>query len=284
MFPSKTIDVKAFIDARPISRYQWLLVALCFLVVATDGMDVAIMGFVAPAILQEWGISRPAFGLVMSAAPIGLVIGALLAGPSSDRLGRKIVLLTSVFLFGLFTVATVLVTNVQELIALRFLTGLGLGAVTPSAVALTGEYSPQRLRASFVLAIYCGFSLGFVAASFAAGELLPRFGWTSLFWVGGLVPIALSILLWFALPESLAFLVRSKARFAQLAAVVRRIAPHLAVDSHTVFADEQGNGERGAISSLFKEGRTRGTLLLWLVFFINLAVFYFMQSLKSKCR
>src|SRR5579884_528084 len=100
MTSATTIDVKAFIDERPISSYQWLLVALCFLVVATDGMDVAIMGFVAPSILQDWGISRPAFGLVMSAAPIGLVIGALLAGPSSDRFGRKVVLITSVLLFG----------------------------------------------------------------------------------------------------------------------------------------------------------------------------------------
>jgi MFS family permease len=77
MTSGKTIDIKAFIDARSISPYQWLLVALCFLVVTADGMDVAIMGFVAPSIIHDWGISRPAFGLVMSAAPLGLVIGAL---------------------------------------------------------------------------------------------------------------------------------------------------------------------------------------------------------------
>ena len=77
-----TVDIKSFIDGRPISAYQWLLVALCFLVIAADGMDVAIMGFVTPSILQEWDISRTAFGIVISAAPFGLVIGALVAGPS----------------------------------------------------------------------------------------------------------------------------------------------------------------------------------------------------------
>jgi AAHS family 4-hydroxybenzoate transporter-like MFS transporter len=87
MTSGKAIDIKAFIDERPISPYQWLLVALCFLVVTADGMDVAIMGFIAPAIIHDWGISRPAFGLVMSAAPLGLVIGALAAGPASDRVG-----------------------------------------------------------------------------------------------------------------------------------------------------------------------------------------------------
>lgn len=99
-----TVDVKAFIDERPISAFQWFLVAMCFVLVAADGMDVAIMGFVTPSILQEWDISRPAFGLVISAAPFGLVLGALVAGPSSDRLGRKIVLVVSVFLFGIFTI------------------------------------------------------------------------------------------------------------------------------------------------------------------------------------
>ena len=75
-----------------------------FLVVVADGMDVAIMGFVTPSDLEEWGISRPAFGIVISAAPFGLVIGALVAGPPSDRVGRKPVLTASVFLFGLFTI------------------------------------------------------------------------------------------------------------------------------------------------------------------------------------
>ena len=101
---ANAIDIKAFIDERRISAFQWFLVAMCFLVVVADGMDVAIMGFVTPPILQEWNISRPAFGFVISAAAFGLVIGALVAGPSSDRFGRKVVLTASVFVFGLFTI------------------------------------------------------------------------------------------------------------------------------------------------------------------------------------
>src|SRR6266403_998588 len=103
---ANTVDIKTFIDGRPISAFQWLLVAMCFLVVVADGMDVAIMGFVTPSILQEWDISRAAFGIVISAAPFGLVIGALVAGPSSDRFGRKIVLTVSVFVIGVFTLLT----------------------------------------------------------------------------------------------------------------------------------------------------------------------------------
>src|SRR5580692_4692447 len=130
------IDIKAFIDERPISAYQWLLVVLCFLVVTADGMDVAIMGFVAPSIIHDWGISRPAFGLVMSAAPIGLVIGALTAGPASDRIGRKWVLITSIFLFGIFTIATAFTQSPATMALLRLLTGIGLGAAMPNTTTL----------------------------------------------------------------------------------------------------------------------------------------------------
>ena len=127
------VDVKAFIDERPMGPMQWLLLGLCFLVVAVDGMDVAIMGFLAPSILQEWGGSRASFGVVMSAAPFGLVIGALLAGPASDRLGRKTVLTASVALFGLFTLGTAFTHDLAEMAVLRLLTGIGLGAAMPNS-------------------------------------------------------------------------------------------------------------------------------------------------------
>src|SRR6202000_2826394 len=124
-------DVKAFIDQRGLTSTQWLLLMLCFLVVAVDGMDVAIMGFLGPSILGAWHASRASFGAVMSAAPIGLVIGALVAGPSSDRFGRKVVLVASVALFGLFTIGTAFTGSLSEMALMRLLTGLGLGAAMP---------------------------------------------------------------------------------------------------------------------------------------------------------
>src|SRR5919206_5179036 len=110
-----TVDIKAFIDAQRITAYQWLLVAICFMIVVADGMDVAIMGFVTPSVLKEWDISRPAFGIVISAAPFGLVIGALVAGPSSDRFGRKPVLITSILLFGLLTLGSAYASTPTEM-------------------------------------------------------------------------------------------------------------------------------------------------------------------------
>ena len=132
MTTKQRLDIRAYINERGMSGYQWLMLGLCFLIVATDGMDVAIMGFLAPDITREWGISKASFGVVMSAAPIGLAVGALLVGPLSDRFGRKKLLVASIALFGLFNLASAFAGNTVALSLLRFLTGLGLGAAMPS--------------------------------------------------------------------------------------------------------------------------------------------------------
>jgi AAHS family 4-hydroxybenzoate transporter-like MFS transporter len=275
---SDSIEVLEMFDNRKVSRFQYIVVALCGLVLFIDGFDTQAMSYILPLLAKEWAIPVKTIGTIFSSTLVGLMVGYLVLSPLSDKFGHRRVILASTFFFGLCTLLTVMATNVPELLILRFFTGVGLGAAAPGAIALTGEYSPKRLRASFVLAIYCGFSLGFVVAGFAAGLLLPQFGWHSLLWVGGGTPILLSVLLFFALPESLAFLARRKEDLERLRAILGRIDPLLAANCKMASADGQGNAKRAAITSLFKSNRTRGTLLLWLVFFLNLAAFYFMQS------
>lgn len=275
---SSPIQVSEIFDNRKVSGFQYMVVALCGLVLFIDGFDTQAISYIMPLLAKDWGIPATMLGTIFSSTLVGLMVGYLALSPLSDKFGHRRVILASTFFFGLCTLLTVMATNVQELLVLRFLTGLGLGAAAPGAIALTGEYSPKRLRASFVLAIYCGFSLGFVAAGFAAGQLLAPFGWKSLLWVGGAFPMALAVLLFFALPESLAFLGRREKDWDQLRAILRRIDPALAANANTAPPGSQGSGKRAAISSLFKDGQTSGTLLLWLVFFLNLAAFYFMQS------
>ncbi|MFZ6649334.1 MFS transporter [Undibacterium sp. TJN25] len=273
-----SIGVSDIIEKRKVGAFQYMIVVLCGLVLFIDGFDTQAISYILPLLAKDWQIAPKLLGPIFSSTLVGLMIGYLFVSPLSDKYGHKRVMVIATLLFGAFTAGTVLATNVTELMALRFLTGVGLGAAAPSAVALTGEYVPQRLRATFVLAIYCGFSLGFVVAGFVAGELLPRFGWTSLLWAGSIPPILLGFVLMAVLPESIAFLARRKSHFAKLAAIVRRLDPTLHVDSNTVFTEAQNDGKRAAITALFQMGRTGGTLLLWLVFFINLAIFYFMQS------
>src|ERR1700759_5498708 len=137
-----TIEVQSFIDGERFSAYQCVILILCFLVVAADGFDTAAVGFIAPSLIGDWGITRAALGPVMSAALVGLGIGALAAGPCADRIGRKTVLVLSVFLFGLWSLAAARATSIESLTLLRFFTGLGLGAAMPNAVTLMSEYAP----------------------------------------------------------------------------------------------------------------------------------------------
>ena len=98
-----TIDIQAFINEHPFTKYQWMILALCFITVAMDGFDTAIIGFIASDLVQEWGVEKSALGPVMSAALVGLAVGALTAGPLADRVGRKIVLIMSIVVFGGFS-------------------------------------------------------------------------------------------------------------------------------------------------------------------------------------
>src|SRR5438445_13230771 len=110
-----------------MSALQWTIVVLCFLVVALDGLDTAVIGFVAPAIVREFAVTKSALSPVFSAALFGMAIGAFIAGPSADKIGRKPVLIVSVLAFGLFTMGCAWSHSIGELTLLRFLAGLGLG-------------------------------------------------------------------------------------------------------------------------------------------------------------
>lgn len=278
MSAAKTIDVKAFIDERPISAYQWLLVLLCFLVVAADGMDVAIMGFVAPAILQEWGLSRPAFGLVMSAAPLGLVIGALLAGPSSDRFGRKPVLIGSVALFGLLTVATAYTRTPTEMALLRLLTGIGLGAAMPNTTTLLSEYAPSRKRSLMITLMFTGFNLGSALVGFAAGALIPLHGWRSVLLLGGAVPLLLVPLLLVLLPESARLMAAQGRAAARIGATLARVCRVQFAGDERFVSNEPPLPTRKPIGVLFAPQYGVMTVALWVTYFMGLMVIYLLTG------
>ncbi len=274
----REIDIKSFIDQQPISAFQWVLVALCFLVVVADGMDVAIMGFVTPTILQEWKISPSTFGLVISAAPLGLAIGALIAGPSSDRFGRKIVLTLSVLLFGLFTIAAAYASSPAEMAALRLLAGMGMGAAMPNATTLLSEYAPQRRRSLMITIMFTGFNLGSAVIGFAAGAMIPAFGWRSVLLLGGAVPLALLPLLLLFLPESARLLALRGAVAAVIAKVLGRVPGYRFSGEESFVSIEPALPTRKPISLLFSQGYGLMTVALWVTYFMGLLVIYLLTG------
>src|SRR3954467_10884661 len=274
----KAVDIKSFIDEQPISAFQWLLVALCFMVVVADGMDVAIMGFVTPSILTEWSISRPAFGIVISAAPFGLVVGALVAGPSSDRFGRKPVLVVSVLIMGLLTLATAWASSATEMAFLRFLAGTGMGAAMPNASTLLSEYAPQRRRSLMITIMFTGFNLGSAAIGFAAGSLIPQYGWRSVLMLGGIVPLLLVPFLILFLPVSARLLALRGAASSRIAATLGRVTGYRFSGHETFVSNEAPVQARSSIGVLFSQGFAGMTIALWVTYFMGLMVIYLLTG------
>ncbi|MBB1605572.1 MULTISPECIES: MFS transporter [Pseudomonas] len=274
-----TLDVQSFINAQPLSAYQYRIVLLCFLIVFLDGLDTAAMGFIAPALTQDWGIDRASLGPVMSAALIGMVFGALGSGPLADRFGRKVVLVAAVFLFGLFSVLCAFSANLDQLLVLRLLTGVGLGAAMPNATTLLAEYTPERLKSLLVTSMFCGFNLGMAGGGFISAKLIPAFGWHSLLLLGGVLPLALALVLLLWLPESARFLVVRNRGDARVRKALAPIAPAEVAMAGGFSVPEQGSAPSGNVLKVVFAGRySAGTLLLWLTYFMGLVIVYLLTS------
>lgn len=275
---TNVLDVRQFINERGMSKYQWLILALCFLIVAVDGIDVAIMGFIAPAILHEWAISKAAFGVVMSAAPLGLVVGALVAGPTSDKFGRKVVLATSVAFFGIFTILTAFSQNVTEMALLRLLTGVGLGAAMPNASTLVSEYVPERRRSLLVTLMFTGFNLGSAAVGFIAAALIPVYGWKAVLLTGGVLPLILLPLLITFLPESVRFMAVRRAPAEKIAKVLGKVSGDKISENTRFMSTEAIGTVKAPVSQLFAKGYRLMTPGLWVTYFMGLMVIYLLTG------
>ena len=253
---------------------------MCALIVSVDGFDAQAMGYVAPALTAALHIPRSVLGSVISTGLFGMMIGALLSGPVADQVGRKPVLVVCALIFGVGSLLTATATSVEALIGFRVLTGLGMGGAMPNAIALTSEYMPRRRRPTAVIAMICGFSLGAALGGFVAAALIPRFGWESVFVVGGVVPIAIAVAAFFLLPESIRFLLVKGAQDGRARQYVARMAPDAVIPRELSpgIDEHQSHGGVFVVKQLFTEGRAAGTAMIWVVYFMNLLNLYFLTS------
>jgi AAHS family 4-hydroxybenzoate transporter-like MFS transporter len=275
---ASTVDVAAFIDAQPVGAFQIKLLLICASVLFLDGFDTTAIGYVAPALAKEWNLGRGALGPVFSAGLSGLMIGALLFGPLADRIGRKKIIIFSTLAFGIGTLITALANDVNTLFAIRLLTGLGLGGAMPNTIALTSEFSPHRRRATMVMVMFVGFSIGAALGGFVAAALIPQFGWRSVFVVGGAAPLLLAPILALRLPESVRFLALSGRATVLVAQLLGFINAKAVFAADTRFVVDEPALKGIPVQHLFRGGRTLATLLLWVVFFMSLLDLYFLSN------
>jgi AAHS family 4-hydroxybenzoate transporter-like MFS transporter len=268
-------DIGAILEHGPWSSYSKLVLALTAFAIILDGFDNQVIGFAMPAILKEWQVDRVAMAPVLSASLIGMTIGSALAGSFGDRIGRRLMLVACVFLFGAATALVAQVDGINALMILRLIAGMGLGGAMPNAASLIAEFTPRRHRIIAVSFAAVCVPLGGVLGGFLAAEMLPAIGWRALFVAGGLVPLAFALLLLLVLPESPRFLVRMGDPRGRLPAILRKMG-HRSFDADTEFVDQQEVVKASAapVGNLMSSAYRRDTLALCAAFFSCLLAVY----------
>jgi AAHS family 4-hydroxybenzoate transporter-like MFS transporter len=268
------VNLTELMDNCRIGPLQVRVFALCMASLIMDGFDVQAMGFVAPAVLADWQIPRATLGPVLAAGNFGVLVGALVFSMVADKIGRRPVLIWATLFFAVMTIATSFAQNMQQLLWLRLVSGLGLGCIIPNATALVGEFSPKRTRVVWIMCITMGFTLGAALGGLIARELIPAFGWRSVFVFGGAVPLVVALAMFWGLPESLQFLAVRKDRLDQVSRWLKKLDPSLRVDASTEYVANETSRRGVPLWHLFREGRALVTVLLWIVNFMNILVLY----------
>ena len=269
------IDVQTLLNESRFGAFQWSIAVLCFLIVLLDGFDTAAIGYIAPSLIGEWGVTRPMLAPVLSAALAGLALGALISGPMADRMGRKKLLVASVALFAVASLASAIAGNVVTLSALRFVTGIGLGAAMPNAITLTSEFCPERSRSTVTNAMICGFPLGAALGGFVAAWMIPQWGWRSVLLAGGIAPLVLTVLLIVLLPESVRYLVASGQPVERIRAVLSRIAAQASEAGSFILTETRPTvAGKSGLALVLSPAYRFGSVCLWTAYFMGLVIFY----------
>ena len=266
--PQREVDVGELLENRRLGRFQVLTLVLGCLILFVDGLDFSAANVGAPAILRAFHAERSAMGIVFSSGFVGILIGSLLFGYVGDKFGRKIGAIGGVLAYSLPALLTVFATSLDELAVFRFLSGLGMGGVVPNVIALLTETAPKRYRITFVMVAYVGYSLGNAAIALLAAWFIPAAGWSVVFLAAGIAGLALSVLLLFALPESIPYLAATRPGAPQLAGLVKRAVPERIFAADARFVLHRPAAEhKFTLKLLFSGERRLATPLLWLGFF-----------------
>jgi AAHS family 4-hydroxybenzoate transporter-like MFS transporter len=275
---SPMVDVAELIDQQAVGRFQIGVLLLCASAMLVDGFDTQAIGYVAPALSAALSVKPAAFGLVFAAGGLGAILGGLVLAPYADRVGRKPIIVGAMLFFAVCTLLISTANTVPQLMWMRFAIGLGLGGVVPNALALSAEFMPKKFRVTLVLMTWLGFSIGSGVAGPVTAYILTAHSWRAVFLFAGVLPVVLAPLLIWRLPESLQGLTQRGADGRRIAATLGRMNSSLVFPENARFISSEKKEKGFPVALLFREGRARITLLLWVMFFMNLLALFFLNS------
>jgi AAHS family 4-hydroxybenzoate transporter-like MFS transporter len=255
---------EAALENQRIGGLQLRVAALCTLVQICDGYDLNAVAWAVPPLIREWHLPPAMFTIAFLWSSIGILTGALSAGPIGDRFGRRPLLLGSLTIFGVASLLSATAGSLDTLALWRFFTGLGIGGGFSGAAALTGDYAPHRLRATMIMATFTGAPLGGFLGGQIVALLLTRFDWPVIFIIGGVFPLALVVALALWLPESPRFLASRGNLSPKHADLLRRL------DIRPAASDAIDVAQGNPVLMLFSQGYALQTVLLWVVYFCSL--------------
>ncbi|MCG7646597.1 MFS transporter [Alteromonas sp. Cnat3-28] len=271
----------ALINNAKFNRFHLRTLLLCALIIIFDGYDLVVYGVVLPVLMEQWSLTPVQAGALGSYALFGMMIGAIVFGQLADRIGRRLSIAICIALFSGFTFINGFASNVTEFGICRFIAGLGIGGVMPNVVALMNEYSPKKMRGTLVAIMFSGYSVGGMMAAWLGMQMIPQWGWQSVFYVAILPLVLLPLILAF-LPESLAFLIRQGKRDTAKK-IISRIAPS---NTDVPLKGEEDDSvvapSHFGVKQLFNGQNALPSILLWCAFFCCLLMVYALTSWLPK--
>ena len=273
-------DPRAIIAREPMRRAQVLAVALCVALNALDGFDVLSISFASPGIAAEWGVDRAVLGIVLSMELIGMAVGSVFIGALADRVGRRPVALGCLVVMATGMALASTAGNVQTLSAYRLLTGLGIGGMLAATNAMTAEFSNARRRNLAVAVMAAGYPVGAIVGGAIASRLLVGGSWRSVFVFGAISTSLFLPLVWFLVPETVAWIVQRRASGAleRVNAVLARLG-HATVSALPAPSTDV---PRARLAQLFAPDLARTTVLLTVGYFAHIVTFYFILKWIPK--
>lgn len=272
--------IKTVID-QGISKYQWMVIALCFLIALFDGFDTQAVAFTAPALLVHFDLETGALAPILTAGIVGMTIGAMLLGLVGDKLGRRKTLIICTAIFSLATIFIAYATNVDQILVLRFIAGLGMGGATPVLLALAAEYSPQRFKGTVTTGVLLALPAGAMLGGLLAAKILPVLGWQGIYLIGGGFPLLLLFVMYFLLPESLEYLAQNNksSSLRSIQKILNKISPGIGeIRTKDLLQPNNTQQQKAKLAILFQNNLARTTIGVWGTYFFNWIAWFMLLS------